>query len=198
MTYEERMAKAQEKMDTLKAKMANIGEKAKAARTSTKEDIAEVIDAINEDIDALDKAIADDYDAFDNEIDAMIDDQMDTIEGDVEAAKENARLSKEKRDSKINSLKLKAQMKSEAKKEKIAKKREEKDKVAQEMYILDLLEYAESCEQVAFAAAIEADLALLEAAEAAQDYIDKYGEIVLPDEAADEEAAPAEEAPAEE
>lgn len=51
-----------------------------------------------------------------------------------------------------------------------------------ECYILDLLNYAESCQQVAFAAAIEADMTLLEAAEVAAEYVEKYGETEIPEE----------------
>lgn len=164
MTYEERLAAAQEKMDMLKEKMAAISEKAKAARAMKKEEIAAAIDEINHDLDELDDAI---------------EDEIATVEGDVAAAKENVRMAKERKDSRIYAFKLKAQMKAEALKEKIAQRRVERDKFAQEAYILDLLDYAESCQQVAFAAAIEADLALLEAAEVAADYIEKYGEIEI-------------------
>ena len=67
-------------------------------------------------------------------------------------------------------------MKVEALKEKIADKRAERDKEELETYILDLLDYAQYCQQIAFAAAIEADLTLLDAAEAAAVYVEKYGE----------------------
>lgn len=42
--------------------------------------------------------------------------------------------------------------------------------------ILDLIDYADYCQQVAFAYAIEADLTLLDAAAVAADYVEKYGE----------------------
>ena len=67
-------------------------------------------------------------------------------------------------------------MKANALKQKIADRRAEKDKAAMENYILDLLDYAEACQQVAFAAAIEADMTLLEAAEVAAEYNEKFGE----------------------
>ena len=67
-------------------------------------------------------------------------------------------------------------MKAEALQAKIADKRAERDKAAMECYILDLLDYAECCQQAAFAAAIEADMTLLEAAEVAAEYVEKYGE----------------------
>ena len=187
MTYQERLEAAQSKMDTLKAKMADIAEKAKAAHAMRKEDISAAINAINDDIDVLDAVIADDLAEFDeavnvdlDELDAavstQVDDDIATVKGDIAAAKENARLAKERRTSKINAFKLKAQMKAENVKAKIDGVRTARDKAAQEMYILDLIDYAESCEQVAFAAAIEADLALLEAYELAADYVEKYGE----------------------
>lgn len=198
MTYKERIASAQAKMETFKAKMAAAAEKAKAARAMKKEAIAAAIAEINANLDELDAALAEDYAKFDaavDELDAAIaedyakydaavaermdvrmDDKIATAEGNINAAKENLRLAKERTDSKIYAFKLKAQMKAEAVKQKLADKRAEKDKAAMEMYIIDLLDYAECCQQVAFAAAIEADMTLLEAAEIAADYIEKYGE----------------------
>lgn len=180
MTYEERIAAAQAKMAAFKEKMAASAEKAKAARAMKKEEIAAAIDAINADLDELDAALEEDYAKFDEavteKVNAHIEDRADTVEGAFNAAKENIRLSKERRDSKIYAFKLKAQMKAEAVKQKLADRRAEKDKAALELYIIDLLDYAECCQQVAFAAAIEADMTLLEAAEAAAEYVEKYGE----------------------
>ena len=198
MTYQERIAAAQAKMAAFKAKMAASAERAKAARALKKEEINAAIDAINADLDELDASLAEDYAKYDaavdeldaavaadyekfdaavtDKINAHIEDRADTIEGNYNAAKENARLAKERRDSKIYAFKLKAQMKAEAIKQKIADRRTEKDKAALERYIMDLLDYAESCQQVAFAAAVEADMTLLEAAAAAAEYVEKYGE----------------------
>lgn len=189
MTYEERIAAAQAKMEKFKAKMAATAEKAKAARAMKKEEISAAFDEINADLEELYESIADDYAEFEAGVEAEIDDQIATVDGDIAAAEENIRLAKERRNSKIYALKLKAQMKTEAIKDKIDDRRAEKDKAAMENYIIDLLDYAESCQQVAFAAAIEADMTLLEAAEIAADYIEKYGEIEIvevPDEAQEE------------
>lgn len=198
MTYEERIAAAQAKMEAFKAKMAASAEKAKAARAMKKEEIAAAIDSINADLDELDAALAEDYAKFDEAVDeldasvakdyaefdaavaeraeAFVDDKVAAADGNIAAAKENLRLAKERTDSKIYAFKLKAQMKAEAVKQKLADKRAEKDKASMELYILDLLDYAECCQQVAFAAAIEADMTLLEAAEVAAEYVEKYGE----------------------
>lgn len=200
MTYEERIAAAQAKMESFKAKMASAAEKAKAARAMKKEEIAAAIAEINADLDELDAALAEDYAQFDaavaedyakydaavaERVNAHFDDKAATVEGNINAAKENFRLAKEHSDSKIYAFKLKAQMKAEALKQNLADKRAEKDKAAMEQYIIDLLDYAECCQQVAFAAAIEADMTLLEAAEAAADYIEKYGEPEAPEAAAE-------------
>ncbi len=204
MTYEERIAAAQAKMEAFKAKMAASSEKAKAARAMKKEEIAAAMDSINADLDELDAALAEDYAKYNaavNEYDkavteeyakfdkamienaeAVVADDIATIDGNINAAKENVRLAKERADSKIYAFKLKAQMKAEAIKDKLAVKRAERDKASMELYIMDLLDYAESCQQVAFAAAIEADLTLLQAAEVAAEYVEKYGEPEAPTE----------------
>lgn len=177
MTYEERIAAAQAKMEGFKAKMAAIAEKAKAARALKKEEIAAAIDAINADLDELDAAIAEEItEGIGQTIAETEADINASVEGAINASDENKRLAKERMNSKIYAFKLKKQMKAEALKEKIAERREERDKAALECYILDLLDYADCCQQVAFAAATEADFALLEAAEAAAGYIEKYGE----------------------
>ena len=176
MSYEERIAAAQAKMNEFKEKMAATADKVKAAHTMKKEEIAAAIDEINADLDELDAALAEDMAEYDAAVDAAIDDDIATIEGDINAAEENLRLAKERKDSKIYAFKLKAQMKANALKQKIADRRAEKDKAAMENYILDLLDYAEACQQVAFAAAIEADMTLLQAAEVAAEYNEKFGE----------------------
>ena len=176
MSYEERIAAAQAKMEAFKEKMAATAEKVKAAHAMKKEEIAAAIDQINADLDELDAALAEEYAEYDAAVNAEIDDEIATIEGDINAAEENIRLAKERKDSKIYAFKLKAQMKANALKQKIADRRAEKDKAAMENYILDLLDYAEACQQVAFAAAIEADMTLLQAAEVAAEYNEKFGE----------------------
>ena len=176
MTYEERIAAAQAKMESFKAKMAAAAEKAKAAHTMKKEEINAAIAEINADLDELDEAIAEEFDEYNAAVNAQIDDQLATVEGDLAAAEENSRLAKERRNSKIFAIKLKAQMKAEALKEKIADKKAEREKAEMEDYILDLLDYAQYCQQIAFAAAVEADLTLLDAAAAAAEYVEKYGE----------------------
>ena len=88
----------------------------------------------------------------------------------------------EKYQSTIDALAEKLKMIAEVKavvediKDKIADKRAERDKAAMENYIIDLLCYAEYCQEIALAAAIDADMTLLEAAEVAADYVEKYGE----------------------
>ena len=163
MTYEERIAAAQAKMDELKEKMAAAAEKSKAARNLKKNEIETAIELISDEI-------------------------SEAAEGDLNAAKENARLAKERKSSKLYALKLKAQMKSEEIKKKIAERRAEKDQAAMELYILQLLRYAECCQEQAFAAAVEANLVLLEAAEVAAEYIELYGNNEISEKAAAETA----------
>ena len=177
MTYSERIAAAQEKMAEFKAKMAETADKASAAHEMKKEELDAAIKSIGADIDELNADIADEFKG--GIADSMVDTATeidDTVEGGLNAADENYRLAKERRDSKIYSYKLQAQMKAEALKEKLADREAEKDKAAMESYIIDLLEYAECCQQVAYAAAIEADMTLLAAADVAAEYNKLYGE----------------------
>ena len=198
MSYEERIAAAQAKMNAFKEKMAAVAEKTKAAHEMRKEEIAEAIDSINADLDELDEAIIEDYqenkaaigqkldklsdtvasglEEFDTSVDQEMTDFEDELEGNVVAANESARLAKERRESKINAIKINAQMRADVLKEKIAQRDDAKDKAAMESYIIDLLDYAECCQQVAYAAAMEADMALLEATQIAAEYKERFGE----------------------
>ncbi|MBP0974398.1 MAG: hypothetical protein J5851_10875 [Oscillospiraceae bacterium] len=179
MTYKERIAAAQAKMDAFKAKMASAREKAKAASALKKDEVAAAFDSINTEIGEFEDKLA------------------ETKAGNKAAAEENARLAKERHDSKVYARKLRAQMRSESIKEKIAARRAAKDQAAMERYILSLISYAEACQEVAFSAAVEAELSLLEAAAVAAEYIEKYGEDQISEEAAAEVAAEAAEEPAE-
>ncbi|MBQ7565739.1 MAG: hypothetical protein IJT18_01345 [Oscillospiraceae bacterium] len=49
-------------------------------------------------------------------------------------------------------------------KERIDDRRESAEEAQMDAYVLELMDYAECCQQMAFAAAVEADLILLEAA----------------------------------
>ena len=102
---------------------------------------------------------------------------MDELKSKISesADKENVRLAKELGESKINALKLKSQMNVNAAKAKIAEKKS-RWQVQQERRIVDLLDYADNRQQLAYAAAQEAEFTTLEAAAEAADYIDKYGE----------------------
>ncbi len=187
MNIKEKLATTQTNMDELKAKMSVSVERAKMAQQKRREDIAADIAAVGAELDELDAAIAEqmksdieDIDAaldlIDEAVDEKIDDDIATLSGLVNAAKENYRLAKERRDSKINAMKLKASMNINAAKARIAEKKEAKDKAKQEQRIIDLLCYADSCQQLALLSALEAELAILEAAAEAADYVEKYGQ----------------------
>ena len=160
MTYKERIASAQAKMDQLKDKMAESAKKARAARTMKKEEITAAIDAINADLDELSDAIVAEMDAIDDQVDTGI----AAVQDDISAAKETMNYSLKREGSKIEAIKQSAQKRALALKAKIAEKRSDYENMAREAYINELLDYAESCQQTAYAAAVEADLAFLEAA----------------------------------
>lgn len=105
-----------------------------------------------------------------------IDEKIKETRGNVEAAKENARMVQERGKSKISSELLKMQMKVEEAKDKLAQKKEAKDEEKLEKYIDDTIEYAQDCVAMSVLAAKEAKLAFLEALDAELEYEEKYGE----------------------
>ena len=126
----------------------------------------------------LDKATAE---AVANEPTRIDDIQRGTAEqvarakGDVAMAKENSRLAQEARDSKRDSIRLRTQMRVNSAKSKIAERKEAADKAEQEEWIFDLLEYADSCYETAYAWALEAEYTLMEAAYEIDYYNERFG-----------------------
>ena len=94
---------------------------------------------------------------------------------DIAMAKENARLLREQRDSKVDSVKLRTQMRVDNAKSKVAARKEALDKAAQEEWILDLLDYANGCYEMAYAWALEAEYTMMEAAYEIDYYNERFG-----------------------
>lgn len=139
-------------MDSAEAKLEAGAAKAKAAMTLDKAD-AESIANEKTGVDAIQKQTA----------------------GDFAVAEENARMIRERRDAKCSNAKLRTEMKVNAAKEKIAVRREELDKAAQEDWILDLLDYANGCYEMAYAWALEAEYTMMEAAYEIDYYTKRFG-----------------------
>ncbi len=191
MDYNERLAKSQAKMDELKAKIEASSQRQKQARQLKKEEIKEsmsefdkalveftdIVDAkVNGFVDESVNNIQDSFDELPNTIEAFADDVDNSVQGDINAGKENARIAKERREGKINSLKLQKQMNMEARKAKITAKKDAIDKANMEARIEDLLDYADSCQVMALSWALEMETALLAASEQAAEYAEKFGE----------------------
>lgn len=139
-------------MDSAEAKLEAGAAKAKAAMTLDKAD-AESIANEKTGVDAIQKQTA----------------------GDFAVAEENARMIRERRDAKCSNARLRTEMKVNAAKEKIAVRKEELDKAAQEDWILDLLDYANSCYEMAYAWALEAEYTMMEAAYEIDYYTKRFG-----------------------
>ncbi|MBQ9511227.1 MAG: hypothetical protein IJR55_06000 [Clostridia bacterium] len=187
MDFKERLALTQQKMDELNKKISEAADTAKKAHQMKKEELKADIEQLDREIDMLDKAVdkqidediekANEFlDKTEKSVAEEIDTEADIMQGDLNAAKENFRLVKERGQSKLNSALLKMQMSINAAKAKLNEKKTERDKAKQEQHIADLLVYAESCQQMALAMALEAELTILEATAEAEDYVEKYGE----------------------
>ena len=153
-------AKMDAKADEISAKMDRAEEKMEANAVKAKSAMT------------LDKATAE---AVANEPTKLAELEKKTA-GDFAAAEENARLIRERRDAKCSNAKLRTEMKVNAAKEKVAERKEARDKAAQEQWIVDLLAYAEGCYEMAYAWALEAEYTLMEAAYEIDYYNEKFGE----------------------
>ena len=204
MTFEEKYAAQGRKLDELKAKLDSAVDARKVAHEKNREQIAADLEALDAKVYDFYAAADAKMDAGLDEAKAKVDADAAKVKaaftldqataeniasaptgineiqkqtaGDVAAAAENVRLMSERRDATINAAKLRTEMKVNAAKEKIAAHKEAIDKAAQEELIVDLLDYAEGCYEMACAWALEAEAAMMEAAGEINDYTEKYGE----------------------
>ena len=199
MTFEEKLAAQGRKLDELKAKLDEGVAAAKAAREMRRDEfVADVkeLDAALEELDAkvdakvqakaaeidahltLDKAAAEYIANTSTRIDRVQEgtaEQVSNAKAHAAAVENNVELVKERRDEKRNSVKLHAQMSVENAKAKVDAHKKAVDKAAMEAYIIDVLDYAECCEELAFAWALEAEYAVNDALEVIDEYNAKYG-----------------------
>ena len=83
---------------------------------------------------------------------------------------------KTKISSTVGDAQAAVELTKEVARDNIAEKKEARDKEAQERRIIDLLDYADNCQELALALAAESNLAILEAAAEAAEYAEKYGD----------------------
>ena len=101
-----------------------------------------------------------------------IQDKISTAKGNVAAMQENARIAEEERQGKIKSALLKARMTVKAKHE---DHKDARDKRHLENYMDDEILYILDCYDAAAFLIAEAQLSILEVAEALQEYEERFG-----------------------
>ena len=175
--FKEFEAAVEEQLDKREAQVEKQRDKVDAAVETAKErqeqNVAKFKDAFTLDRNDV-EALANAPTGIDK-IQKGTEEQIARAKGDIATAKENARLVREHHDSKCDAVKLRTQMKVNNAKEKVAARREAKDKAAQEEWILDLLDYAEGCYEMAYSWALEAEYTLMEAAYEVDYYIERFG-----------------------
>ena len=105
--------------------------------------------------------------------DDVIAEKITTAKGEVAAIQENLRLAQEENKSKLSTALLKAQMSIRAK---VEDHREARDKKLLELYINDHIDYILDCYESAALMVANAQLAILEALDAAIEYEVRFGE----------------------
>ncbi len=162
-------AKLDEADARIDAQAQKISDKMDQAEEKLEENAAKVKSAVT-----LDKATAE---SIANEPTSF--DQIEKqLAGDEAALEENVRLIRERHEAKCTSAMLRTEMKVNAAKEKVAERKEALDKASQEAWIADLLDYAESCYEMAYAWAMEAEYTMMEAAYEIDYYVERFGEKV--------------------
>ena len=101
-----------------------------------------------------------------------IQDKISTVKGDVAAMQENARIAEEEREGKMKSALLKARMTMKAKHEDYVNAR---DKRLLENYMDDQIMYILDCYDAATLLIADAQLSILEFADALQEYETRFG-----------------------
>ena len=102
----------------------------------------------------------------------VLQDKISTVKGNVAAMQENARIAGEERESKIKSALLKARMTAKAKHEDHVNAR---DKRLLENYMDDQILYILDCYDSAALIIADAQLSILEFADALQEYEERFG-----------------------
>ena len=101
-----------------------------------------------------------------------ISEKIATAKGNVAAMQENARLAEEERQGKIRSALLKARMTAKAKHE---DRKDARDKRRIENFIEDEINYILDCYDAAAFLIADAELSILEVADAWQEYDERFG-----------------------
>ena len=164
MNIEERLAQSQAKLDELKEKINNSIDSAKAAYQVDKKEAMIKLAKMN-------AAIED----FGRDVEAQVYCDVTSMQNEVKADTEAINKAMEDINDKIDATRLKVQMHREEVKNRIETKKTELDKAAQEELIMDLLDYADDCQMVAYLYAMEAELAIMDACDEIADYEAKYG-----------------------
>lgn len=189
MTFEERLAQSQAKMNELMDKFNAFASDPDAVnkmfdkfdeklQNMIVEGIDKTEDAFENLDDKIDESIkvnAEKYDKAASDFQAKVDSGLESAEGDYYAAKENARMASEEFQAQYNSNLIQLQMQMEAAKAKIDEKKASVDKAVQEELINDILDYADDCQYMAYAYATEAQAAIRDASKMIDEYDAKYG-----------------------
>ena len=101
-----------------------------------------------------------------------IQDKISTVKGNVAAMQENARLAEEEQKGKIKSALLKARMTVQAKHE---DRKDARDKKRMEYYIDEEINYILDCYDAAAFLISDAELSILEVADALKEYEERFG-----------------------
>ena len=109
-----------------------------------------------------------------------IQEKISTAKGNVAAMQENARLAEEEQKGKIRSAMLKARMTVKAKRE---DRKDARDKRRLENYIDDEINYILDCYDAASFIIADAQLSILEVADALKEYEERFGGEAEPEEA---------------
>ena len=102
----------------------------------------------------------------------VIADKISTAKGNVAAMQENARIAEEEREGKIRSALLKARMTVKAKHE---DRKDARDKRRLENFMDDEILYIMDCYDTAAMLVADAQLSILEVADALQEYEERFG-----------------------
>ena len=139
MNFEERLAQSQAKLDELKEKINNSIDSSKAAYQVDKKEAMIKLAKMN-------AAIED----FGRDVEAQVYCDVTSMQNEVKADTEAINKAMEDINDKIDATRLKVQMHREEVKNRIETKKTELDKAAQEELIMDLLDYADDCQMVAY------------------------------------------------
>ncbi len=135
------------------------------------------VEAVREAVKAAPEELDNNVAEYEAKMQVKLEDDMKTIKGEMNAAEENFRILQDRYHGKLNSELLKIQMQQDELIKRIEAAKTKHDIKTDERLFNDLVAYADNCQMMAYAYAMEAELAMADANSVMEEYYQLSSEL---------------------